>query len=221
MTPMRPRPRYRLLVLYFFALALCAPVLCAADPATITFRKVFKSSNPEFVEIKVRENGAATCDIRALSEDPDPQPFEVGPALVSKMLELSSQLNNFRGLDLDTKRRIANLGEKTFRYERGSESGEVKFNYTINATANQLLLIFEGLARQQDHLRTLLHRMKYDRLGVNNALLNFESDLDHKILPEPERLLPVLEQIAADSRFVEIARQRARALIERIRHPRP
>ncbi|MCL4523545.1 MAG: hypothetical protein M1451_06495 [Acidobacteria bacterium] len=194
--------------------------LFAADPATVSFRKVFKSSSPEFVEIRVREDGAATYDIRAINEEPDAQPFEVSAALAAKIFQLSTQLNNFRGLELDTKRRIANLGEKTFRYERGNESAEVKFNYTIDATANQLLMIFEGLTRQQDHLRTLLHRMKYDRLGVNNALLNFETDLDRKILPEPERLLPVLQQIAADSRFVDIARQRARALVERIRNPR-
>ncbi|MBI1749362.1 MAG: hypothetical protein HY234_06240 [Acidobacteria bacterium] len=198
---------------------LVAP-LPAAELATVSFRKVFRSSNPEFIEIKVRENGAATCDIRSLSEDPDPQPFEVTSALTAKIFELSAQLNNFRGLDLDTKRRIANLGEKTFRLERGSDSAQVTFNYTINAAANQLLMIFEGLARQQEHLRTLLHRMKYDRLGVNNALMNFESDFNHKIIPEPERLLPVLEQIAADSRFVEIARQRSRSLIERIRNPK-
>lgn len=217
---MRPCPRHRVFIALLFALALCAPAVHSAEPATVSFRKIFKSSNPEFIEIKVRENGAATYDIRSLSEDADPQPFEVGPPLASKIFKLSGQLNNFRGLDLDTKRRIANLGEKTFRYESGNESGEVKFNYTINATANQLLMIFEGLARQQDHLRTLLHRMKYDRLGVNSALLNFESDLNHKILPEPERLLPVLEQIAADSRYVDIARQRSRALIQRIRNPR-
>ncbi len=224
MSTTQPRQLTRIpkALLFFFAFvpALSFGLLRAAEPASVSYRKVFKSSNPEFVEIKVRENGAATYDIRSLSEDPDPQPFEVSAPLASKIFELSSQLNNFRGLDLDTKRRIANLGEKTFRFERGGDSGEVKFNYTINATANQLLMIFEGLARQQDHLRTLMHRMKYDRLGVNSALLNFESDLNHRILPEPERLLPVLEQIAADTRFVDIARQRSRALIERIRNPR-
>jgi hypothetical protein len=30
--------------------------------------------------------------------------------------------------------------------------------------------------------------------------------------------LPLLDQIAGDSRFVEIARQRARALAEKVRH---
>jgi len=38
------------------------------------------------------------------------------------------------------------------------------------------------------------------------------------LLPEPRRALPALDQIASDSRFVDIARQRARNLAERIRH---
>ena len=80
--------------------------------------------------------------------------------------------------------------------------------------------LFEGLARQQGDLALLQRRVKYDRLGVNDALRQFESDMDHRLLPEPERLLPVLDQIAGDSHFVEIARTRARALAERIRNSR-
>jgi hypothetical protein len=136
------------------------------------------------------------------------------------MFELAAQLNNFRGLQLDVHRRIANLGQKTFRYEQGEQTYEVAFNYTLNATANQLMQIFEGLARQQEHLIKLERRMRYDRLGVNEALLQFESDLNRKLLPEPERLLPALAKIAGDSRFVDIARQRARALAERIHDAR-
>jgi len=186
----------------------------------VIYRKVFKSSVPEFIEVRVHDNGAATYDIRTLKDEPDPQPFEVGAPLAAKIFDLAAQLNHFKDVDLDTKRRIANLGEKTFRFERGNQSSEVTFNYTINGAANQLIMIFEGLARQQEHLQLLQHRIRYDRLGVNNALLNFESDLNRKILPEPERLLPVLEQISADSRIVDIARQRARAIIERLRHPK-
>ena len=191
--------------------------LCASDAASVTYRRVFKFSSPEFIEIKARESGGATYDIRQLDEPPSPQPFEIGGPLRAKIFELAAQLNYFRDLQLEVRRRIANLGEKTFRYERGGAAHEVSFNYTINATANQLMMIFEGLARQQEHLMKLQRRMKYDRLGVNEALLQFESDLNRKILPEPERLLPVLEQISNDPRFVEIARQRARALAERIR----
>jgi hypothetical protein len=60
--------------------------------------------------------------------------------------------------------------------------------------------------------------MRYDRLGVNDALLQFESDLNRSLLPEPQRLLPMLEQIARDPKYVDVARQRARSLAERLRH---
>ncbi len=204
---------------WLLPLLLLAPAsVFSADGATITYRRVFKSSSPEYIEIKVGESGASSYDIRQLDDPPGPQPMEVGSLLRAKIFELATQLNHFRDLQLDIRRRIANLGEKTFRYEKGGQAYEVSFNYTLNATANQLMQIFEGLARQQEHLSTLLRRMKYDRLGVNDALMQFEADLNRKILPEPERMLPTLEQIANDARFVEIARQRARSLAERIRN---
>jgi hypothetical protein len=90
----------------------------------------------------------------------------------------------------------------------------------MNSSASQLMQIFEGLAKQQQDLTLLQRRAQFDRLGVNDALMQFESDMEHRLLPEPERLLPVLDQIAADPHFVEIARTRARALAERIRNSR-
>jgi hypothetical protein len=187
--------------------------------AKLSFRRVFKSSAPEFIEISVQENSDdATYEIRQLDDDPGAAKFQVSAPLRAKMFALAQQLNHFEGQDLDVHRRIANLGEKTFRWEQGSESHEVKFNYTLNATASQLLQIFEGLARQQELLALLERRMRYDRLGINDALLQFETELNRKLLPEPERALPTLDQIAGDSRFVDIGRQRARNLAERIRH---
>ncbi len=154
----------------------------------------------------------------SLDEDPDATPFEISPALRGKIFQLVADLHYFKGLDLDVHRKIANLGEKTFRWDAGADSNEVKFNYTLNASATQLLQICEGLARQQELIELLQRRIKYDRLGVNDALLQFEQDLDKGELPEPQHALPLLEQIANDDRFVEIARQRARALAERLRH---
>jgi hypothetical protein len=190
-----------------------------AAGAKLTFRRIFKSSTPEFIEISVREDSdEATYEIRQLDDDPEKLPFEVSAPLRGKMFELAGQLNRFQGQDLDVHRKIANLGEKTFRWEKGSEVHEAVFNYTLNTAAAQLLQIFEGLARQQELLMLLERRMKYDRLGINDALLQFESELNRKLLPEPERALPTLDQIAGDARFVDIGRQRARNLAERIRH---
>ena len=188
--------------------------------AKLSYRRVFKSSSPELIEIIVHDDSdAATFEIRQLDEDAGASPFEVSASLREKMFDLAAQLKNFQGQDLDVHRRLANLGEKTFRWEKGAEIHETKFNYTLNSAATQLMQIFEGLARQQELVTLLERRMKYDRLGINDALLQFETDLNHKLLPEPQRALPTLDQIASDSRFVEIGRQRARALAERIRHP--
>ena len=186
--------------------------------AKLTFRRTFKSSTPEFIEITVREDSdESTYEIRQLDDDPEKLRFEVSAPLRAKMFEFAGQLNHFQGQDLDVHRKIANLGEKTFRWEKGVEVHETTFNYTLNSAATQLLQIFEGLARQQELLMLLERRMKYDRLGINDALLQFESDLNRKLLPEPQRALPALDQIASDTRFVDIARQRARAVAERIR----
>ena len=196
-----------------------SPSASPAPDTSLTYRRVFKSSAPEFIEIVVREDSdTATYEIRQLDEDPGASPFEVSASLRAKMFELAAQLHHFDRQDLDVHRKIANLGEKTFRWERGPEIHETKFNYTLNTDANQLLQIFEGLARQQEHLLLISRRMKYDRQGINDALLQFETDFNHRLLPEPQRALPVLDQIASDSHFVEIARQRARSLAERIRH---
>ena len=213
----------RCLFLFLIVAALPACLAASAAPSGnwFTYRRVFKSSVPEFIEIRIQDNSSvATYEIRQLDEDPGASPFDVGPALRSKIFQLVSELNFFKGMDIDVHRKIANLGEKTFRWDSGSESSEVKFNYTLNTPATQLLQICEGLARQQELIELLQRRIKYDRLGVNDALLQFENDLGKGVLPEPEHALPLLEQIANDSRFVEIARQRSRALAERLRHLR-
>jgi len=213
------RHRFLLNFLCLLAAAWFLAPAARANPgaATITYRRVFKSSIPEFIEIKIDDQGKSTFDIRQLDEDADPQPFEVGPAVQKSIFDLSAQLNHFAVANLDIQKKIANLGQKTFRYENGGEVHEASFNYTVNPTATQLMQIFEGLAKQQQDLVLLQRQAKFDRLGVNDALLQFESDMDHRLLPEPEHLLPILDQIAADSHFLEIARTRARALAARIR----
>lgn len=209
------------LILTLLFCALGAQALGPASNASVfTYRRIFKSSTPEFIEIKVNEDSdTGSYEIRQLDEDPGATPFQVSPAIRARIFQLAAQLNDFKGQDLDVHRKIANLGAKTFRWEHGPEAYEVTFNYTVNPDATQLLQICEGLARQQELIELLQRRMKYDRLGVNDALLELETDFTKGVLPEPTRFLPLLDQISGDSRFLEIARERARALAERIRHP--
>lgn len=189
----------------------------ASGAATITFRKIFKSSYPEFVEIKLKRDGMGSYDIRQLDDDANPQPFELNPPVAQKIFDLAAKLHNFQGVDLEVHRRVASLGDKTFRYENGGETHEATFNYTLDATANQLLNVFEGLSRQESDLSDLQRTMRYDRLGVNDAVIQVAMDYDIKLLPDPEKFLPLLDQVAADAKFIDIARERARTLAGRMR----
>lgn len=191
-----------------------------SQTATITFTKIFKSSYPEYVQVKVNEAGAGTFDIRQLDESANPQQLNVGPELAQKLFRLAGELHDFQGVNLEAHRRIANLGQKTFRYDKGSESYEVTFNYTENDPANQLLNIFEGLSREEGDISDLKRTMRYDPLGVNDVLMQVQSDYKQKLLPEPSQLLPALDAIAKNDQIINIARDKARNLAGQIRTER-
>jgi hypothetical protein len=209
-----------LLVVAFVALANKNAHATPDDEATITYRKVFKSSYPEFTEIKISQSGAATYDIRQLSDASTPQAAQISGPLVARIFDLAAKLHDFNGIDIEMHHRIANLGQKTFTYQNGAETHSVTFNYTLNQPASQLLAIFDDLARQQTDLSDLKRTMRYDRLGVNDVLLQVEKDYDNRLFLQPDQLLPTLDQLAADTHFIDIARERARTLATRIRSSR-
>ena len=184
---------------------------------SITYQKVFKGSTPEFVEITIRQDGKGTWDVRQLDEDAAPQPFSVSPSLAGDIFGLASQLHDFEGIELDAQRRIAYLGRKTLRYEQAGRRNEVAYNYTLNENAAELQRIFEELGREEMDIQDLDRMMRYDHLGLNDVLVRIESDVNANAIPAPENLTPVLDQISSDERFMQIARQRAQLLAQRLR----
>lgn len=229
------RPGYRFAILVAVSVCLFASASSSAqapghstaaaratttDAPSLTYRRIFKSSYPEYVQINVNEQGAGTFDIRQLDDTASPQPLQIGLPLVHKMFELADSLHDFQGVDLDVHRRVADLGQKTFVYKRGSEIHQVIFNYTLNNSAQQLLAIFDGLQRQELDISDMERVTRYDHLGVPDVIARVQSDVQEKLIPEPDALLPALDQIAASSELMDMSRQRARAIAEEIRRGR-
>jgi hypothetical protein len=205
-----------LLVLLLLTGSVARSVDTLSGP-TITFEKVFKSSYPEYVEIKVSQSGAGTCDIRQLDEEASPQAFDLGPPLVQRIFSLAAKLHNFQGVDLEVHKRLASLGEKTFRYQNGAQDFKVTFNYTLDPTGTELMSLFENISTQETDLADLKRTMQYDRLGVNDVVQDIESHYNDHLLPEPGRFVPVLDQLSGNTQYVDVARERARKLADRMR----
>lgn len=181
--------------------------------ATVTYRKVFKGSTPEYVEIKVGRNGAASYDIRQIDDPSRPQPFHVSAKLTGKIFALAAAMHDFNGIQLNARRMIANLGEKTFRFEGNGETHTVKFNYTTNSKANELLSIFEKISLEDQYLDQLGSSMRYDPLGINDVLIRLQTDLGSNAIAEPEVLVPALKKVVSDQQLIDIARERARQIL--------
>jgi hypothetical protein len=184
--------------------------------AVVGYTKVLKGSIPEYEKITVSIAGAGQYDGRKLTDPPDPKSFTLPPNTVAKLFALAQSLNNFQNIDLDSHKRVADLGRKTFFYKKGNEEYQCEFNYTLNRRARDLTNLFEGLGSVERHIAAMEYSMKYDPLGLPRDLTEIEADLDQGALTEPELLAPDLKAIIQDSRFLHLAQVRAQKILDRI-----
>lgn len=201
-------------------LALLAPLAARvppSPPSRFTFIKVFPGSVPEYTALTVSEDGTASYDGRALNQSAQPENFRLPPELVAQLFARAAELNYFRDLKLDSPRKIANLGEKTLRWQAGELHSEVRYNYTQNPTAAALQELCEKIARGRYYVAQLEFRLKFDRLGVLDTLREVERHFNSRAFVHFEQFVPVLNSVAQDRRVVQLARTRSERLLERIR----
>ena len=190
--------------------------LQAGVPAKMTYSRTFKGSTPEYLLITVDSKGLGTFEGHQLDEAQSPRPFQLSAGTTDRIFALAGQLHNFQSVDLDSHKKVANLGQRTFTYQQGEDVNRVVFNYTENRIAQELVDIFEAVCVVEEHIAALEFSMKYDPLGLPQGLLEIQIELNNKSLVDPEMLLPTLEKIAHGSRFLHLAQVRAQQIIERI-----
>jgi hypothetical protein len=188
----------------------------ASVPAKLTYSRTFKGSTPEYLLITVDSKGSGTYEGHKLDEAQSPRPFQLSAGTTERIFALTGQLHNFQSVDLESHKKVANLGEKTLTYQQGEDVNRVVFNYTENRIAGELVDLLEAVGTVQEHIAALEFEMKYDPLGLSQELLQIQIELNSKSLADPEMLLPTLEKIAHGSRFLHLAQVRAQQIIERI-----
>ena len=197
-----------------WALALVAVPLLAATPARLFYSKTFPGSTPAYVEIVIDRDGNG--EYKEAANDDRPLKFQIPANDVGALFDLADKLGRF-DRPLESPLRVAFMGMKTFRFDGGTEKHEVKFNYSEDVDARALADWFERIIETEQHLINLERAAKYDKLGVNKALLLLQVSFDRKRLVAPQQLLPMLDRIAKNDTYIHMARERAAGMADAIR----
>lgn len=190
-----------------------AAAVLSAQPR-LEFIKKFEGSTPPYVRLWVDVTGKG--EYRESPDDDQPFPLQLNPQEAAAVFELVRKLNNL-AIPLESGLKVAFTGEKTFRYTDGDTRRETTFNYTANPDGQKLLDWMERIAETARHAVHLERTARFDRLGVDRALLELQYAWEQKRLAGAGQLLPVLDRLAANKSAFNRVRERAAALAEAIR----
>jgi hypothetical protein len=196
------------------AILLAATALMAADDATLIYSRAFPGSNPAWFEIRIDTSGAG--QYKEDPKDEDPLKFQLKSAELAQVFALTDKLDRF-SRPLESGLKVANMGTKTFRYEADGKVTEVKFNYSQDADARALADWFEHISDSERARMDLEKSVRFDKLGVQDAILRVEILRDQNKLVAPDQFLPMLDRVAKNESFLHMARERAANLADAIR----
>lgn len=202
-------------ILVILLLALLAPCATAQSAAErLIYTKEFPGSNPAFQQLILNRAGESVY--KEAADDPDPVNFVLPEKVTSQVFDLAKELGYFRN-PLESGLKIAKMGEKTFRYE-GAETHTQTFNYSLDPNVQKLQDLFEKIAESQRLFIRLEYTMKFDKLGVNAALVAIDSARQHNRLIGVDHMLPLLDEIINSKRYMNISRNRADAIARGLRN---
>lgn len=195
----------------FLLLLLCPLLVHADDGEVLFFSKSFPNSKPPYFEMKIAPGGK--IEYREEPDEDSPIVFQLRAGEYQAMSMLAAKLDHFRK-PLESGLPVARLGEKTFRWTKGAESHEQKFNYSLDPDAQALLDWVEKIAESALHFIDLERTAKYDRLGVNKTLLQIEAAWDRNRIVGHMQFLPLLKRVANNESYLNMARERAARLVQ-------
>jgi hypothetical protein len=192
------------------------PAQVAPAVPRLTFTKILKGSSPEYLALSIDSNGQGTYDSRKLQDPPTPCPLQISMGTTAQIFSLAESLNYFRSLQLESHHKVANMGLKTLTYEAGGEINKVQYNYTENRTGQQLTEMLEKISNVEERIAQLEYSMKYDHLSLPQTLREIQEGLNDRNFVEAALMIPTLEKIAANPRFMHLAQSRAQEIVQRI-----
>jgi hypothetical protein len=195
------------------AFLLAASALSLAAEPRLFLSKRFPHSQPEYAELRIERDGRVEYRETA---DEVPLRVKLNREETDAIFDLVERCDRFRK-PLESELKVAQMGEKLFRWEDGDQKHEIKFNYTQDLAGQALLDWYEKIVESETYLISLERTARYDVLGVNQSLLQLEAGYDKKRLVSIEQYLPMLDRITKNEKYMNMARERAARLAEAFR----
>ncbi len=197
----------KILLLFAFA---GVPFTASAATPKLTFTKSFPGSVPAYLCLDIERSGAVSY--KEAVDDQQPVTALLPQADAAALFTMAQTLGYFKS-PLESGLKVANTGKKTFRYEdENGKVSEVTFNYSTDPTAQQLLERFEEIAESERAYGELDRTMRYDKLGVNDALAAIEELWLRKQLDAPQQFIPLFTRITTHEAYMHLVRDRAARL---------
>jgi hypothetical protein len=165
------------------------------------------------VGITVEQTGAG--EFRSEPKDEQPVTFQLSPEDTAAMFGLAAKVDLAR--KLESSAHVANMGQKTIRYEKDGKGAEQTFNYSEDENARALADWFERISESEQCYLSLERTAKYEKIGVNEAILNLQAAWERKRLVAPRQFLPLLDRVAKSESYMQMARTRAANLADTFR----
>jgi hypothetical protein len=199
----------RLAALFAFAF-----LAWGGDAPKVFYSRAFPGSKPDYIQIVVEKSGDAVY--QEAVDDELPLKFKLTQDETTAVYDLADKLDHFKR-PLESPLKVAFMGTKTFRYIVGDQRTEVKFNYSEDPSAQALQDWFERMAESAQRNIDLERAVKYDHLGVDQALNGLEQSFENGRVIAPEQYLPLLDRVAKNETYMHQARAKAAELAEYIR----
>jgi len=189
---------------------------------TVTFTFDWPAVEPHRYIISVESSGNATyrswtTDAGAEqsdASDPDSLKFVVSMAARDRIFALARQLNYFNGDFEYHKHRVAATGDKTLAYADKDRQSATRYNWSENGGISELTELFQGISATIESGRSLERLYRFERLGLDEELKNLQRLAAERQATELQLIAPILERLANDPGVMNIARQRARQILQ-------
>src|SRR6266702_2954153 len=113
------------------------------------------------------------------------------------------------------KNNVAFTGTKTLRYEDPAlPPSSISYNYSSSPELARLTTFLEGVSETIQLSQSLQFQLRFDKLALDSSLRRAEELVSSRQLYELQILTPILTRIANDPTIMNIARQRARRILQ-------